>query len=268
MAKKYAATRKAQSLRGRVPAGPAPEADAFRTALSAELLKAEHLGWSFIDINAGLLHRQVWGFGTGRTVALCCSVMHAAMRPGDTVMVSSKQGKGAMLTIRYSLPRTVATGPTLPAVHQAVALTERAGLEPYLPSSSDERSRAARVICERPGQGEFRSLLIGRYGGRCLVTGCRVLAVLEAAHINPWRGPNDNHPENGLLLRGDVHTLFDHDLLGIEPARLAVEVHPKVAEKYGSLIGAVLRCVPSAKPSEIALRMRYAEFCERLRDTS
>jgi HNH endonuclease len=36
------------------------------------------------------------------------------------------------------------------------------------------------------------------------------LDILEAAHISPYRGEEDNHPENGLLLRADLHTLFDH----------------------------------------------------------
>ena len=76
-----------------------------------------------------------------------------------------------------------------------------------------------RQIRERRRQERFRDLLRARHGNRCLVTGCAVLAVLEAAHIKPYRGEDDNHPENALLLRSDVHTLFDLDLLGIEPDR-------------------------------------------------
>ncbi len=56
-----------------------------------------------------------------------------------------------------------------------------------------------------------------RYEHRCVVTGCTVIAVLEAAHIRPYRRPEDNDVKNGLLLRADIHTLFDLNLLGIEP---------------------------------------------------
>ena len=63
------------------------------------------------------------------------------------------------------------------------------------------------------------------------MTGCTVFAVLEAAHIKPYQGENDNHPQNGLLLRADIHTLFDLNLLGIQPERLQVEIsgplHPR-----------------------------------------
>jgi len=52
--------------------------------------------------------------------------------------------------------------------------------------------------------------------------------VLEAAHIKPYRGKTDSHLENGLLLRADLHTLFDLNLIGVEPDTLTVRVHPWV----------------------------------------
>ena len=96
------------------------------------------------------------------------------------------------------------------------------------------------------------------------MTGCAVLAVLEAAHIKPYQGENDNHPENGLLLRSDIHTLFDLDLLGIEPHRLQVELHPSLAKEYGDLTGATLGCAPARRPSQEALKLRYDQFQQRL----
>jgi putative restriction endonuclease len=87
----------------------------------------------------------------------------------------------------------------------------------YAPRTGDQRRVTARQIRERRGQRAFRDALRRRYGGRCAVTGCTVLDLLEAAHIKPYRGDRDNNPQNGLLLRADIHTLFDLDLLGIEP---------------------------------------------------
>ncbi len=52
---------------------------------------------------------------------------------------------------------------------------------------------------------------------------------MGAAHIKAYRGEQDNHPDNGLLLRSDIHTLFDVDLHGIEPEHLQVENHPGIA---------------------------------------
>ncbi len=47
------------------------------------------------------------------------------------------------------------------------------------------------------------------YGGRCAVTNCDIEDVLEAAHISPYNGPSTDQVYNGLLLRTDIHTLFD-----------------------------------------------------------
>jgi HNH endonuclease len=134
----------------------------------------------------------------------------------------------------------------------------------YRPQDGDLRLLVARQVRLRQGQGQFRDALLRRYGDRCLVTGCSVLAVLEAAHIHPHRGTIDNHPENGLLLRGDVHTLFDLNLLGIEPEQLRVELDPAVVTEYGGLAGTRLRCVGGHRPSLEALRERYQEFLRRV----
>lgn len=129
----------------------------------------------------------------------------------------------------------------------------------------DYRKLVDRQIRERRGQQQFREALRRRYGDRCVITGCELLHVLEAAHIRPYRGENDNHPENGLLLRSDIHTLFDLDLLGIAPETLRVELHPDVAAEYEEFDGHPLDC-PSGKPSHEALRQRYEEFCQRLKE--
>jgi hypothetical protein len=137
--------------------------------------------------------------------------------------------------------------------------------DPYDPDGVDRRPVVERQIRERRGQRQFRDALREWYGDRCLVTACEVLAVLEAAHINPYRGKNDNHPENGLLLRSDIHTLFDLDLLGIEPESLRTELHPDVAKEYGDLDGIELACTGIHRPSRKALGMRYQRFRHRLK---
>lgn len=133
----------------------------------------------------------------------------------------------------------------------------------YRPEEGDRRS-VVEQIRERRGQQHFRDGLRKRYGDGCLVTGSAVLAVLEAAHIKPYRGENDNHLENGLLLRSDIHTLFDLDLIGIEPYRLTVELHPDLVNEYGNLIGKTLSCPRERRPSREALTLRYEQFLQRL----
>jgi hypothetical protein len=66
------------------------------------------------------------------------------------------------------------------------------------------------------------------YGGRCAVTGCDAVAALEASHIVPYCGPQSHHVTNGLLLRADLHTLFDLDLMGIDPDTMTVALAPAI----------------------------------------
>jgi HNH endonuclease len=72
-------------------------------------------------------------------------------------------------------------------------------------------------ILRRRGQEKFRKDLLYNYGGRCAITNCNVTSVLEAAHIRPYSDGGLTHPSNGILLRSDIHTLFDLDLLSINP---------------------------------------------------
>ncbi|MCA0939330.1 HNH endonuclease [Salipiger pacificus] len=89
--------------------------------------------------------------------------------------------------------------------------------EDFIPGDATApRERAIKDIAIRRGQAAFRAKLLETYGGRCCVTGCDLSHALEAAHIEPYSGPASNHPQNGLLLRADIHTLFDLGLLAVD----------------------------------------------------
>ena len=130
----------------------------------------------------------------------------------------------------------------------------------YLPRGGDCREKAWAQIFRRRGQGPFRDGLLRRYGSQCLVTGCTVLAILEAAHIDPYREDMHNHLGNGLLLRADIHTLFDLDLLVIEPTDLRIILHPDVAEHYNDIVADRLLVSGEQRPLIEALRRRYEQF--------
>ena len=134
----------------------------------------------------------------------------------------------------------------------------------YVPTEGDERERLFRQIRARRGQQAFREKLRARYGGRCAVSGCDILDVLEAAHIRPYRGDLDNHADNGLLLRADLHTFFDLDLIGIEPFTLTVHLNPEVSRgEYKQLHGCALSCTNGSRPSHDALLIRWEAFKKR-----
>lgn len=122
-------------------------------------------------------------------------------------------------------------------------------------STEDGRRRIIASVVARQGQSKFRNDLLERYGGRCMVSGCEVEAALEAAHISPYRGERTNHPANGLLLRADLHTLFDLWLLSVDE-EWRVLLHPSIHQSsYSDLMGRrlILPSEESNWPSRDAL---------------
>ena len=74
---------------------------------------------------------------------------------------------------------------------------------------------AERTIAIRQGQPEFRRSLLKKYN-KCMITHCVDSHVLQACHILPYSQSHDNSLENGLLLRADIHILFDKKLITID----------------------------------------------------
>ncbi len=122
------------------------------------------------------------------------------------------------------------------------------------------------LVRPRLGQGTFRVLVTDTYRRRCAVTGERTLPVLEAAHIRPVAAGGDHRLDNGLLLRSDLHTLFDRGYLAVSrELRLLVSRRLKAdfdnGEHYRQFAGQ-----PVWVPERPEARPR-PEFLEWHRDT-
>lgn len=129
----------------------------------------------------------------------------------------------------------------------------------------EARRRVMREIAIRRGQARFRGRLIRRYGARCQISGCHFPGLVEAAHIRAYSASEDNSVDNGLLLRSDLHTLFDLGLLGVEPTSLRVALHPALQTAgYADFEGRVLFVNGSGGPSRAALVERWQFFTELL----
>ena len=87
------------------------------------------------------------------------------------------------------------------------------------------------LVAPRLGQGSFRVVVTDAYERRCAVTAERVLPVLEAAHIRSYAQGGVHRVDNGLLLRSDLHTLFDRGYLTVTPA-LHLEVSRRIREDF------------------------------------
>jgi putative restriction endonuclease len=91
-----------------------------------------------------------------------------------------------------------------------------------------------RLTPTRVGQRAFKALVQEAYGRRCAVTGGKIVPVLEAAHIRPVTDEGENRVDNGLLLRSDVHTLFDRGYLSVHPERRTLMVSPRLRAEWGN----------------------------------
>lgn len=83
----------------------------------------------------------------------------------------------------------------------------------------------------RLGQGAFRILVTDAYNRKCAITGEKTLPVLEAAHIKPFFEAGPHLISNALLLRSDLHKLFDSGYITITPG-LKVEVSKRIKEEF------------------------------------
>jgi len=124
----------------------------------------------------------------------------------------------------------------------------------------DARKKVLREIAQRRGQKKFRQALLKAYDSACAISQTKVEAVLEAAHITPYLGDATNHISNGLLLRTDLHTLFDLHLLKISPETGRVEISPSLATTPYWNYNKRKIFVPSRtadRPSALALAQHY-----------
>lgn len=95
------------------------------------------------------------------------------------------------------------------------------------------QARYGEPILVRPrlGQGAFRILVTDNYQRRCAISGERTLPALDAAHIRPFAEGGKHEASNGILLRRDIHSLFDAGYVTVSPD-LKFEVSKRIKEEY------------------------------------
>lgn len=105
--------------------------------------------------------------------------------------------------------------------------------QPHLIRESPARYGEPILVQPRLGQGSFRVLVTDAYNRRCAVSSERTLPVLDAAHIKPYSDLGEHKVTNGILLRQDIHTLFDKGYLTITPD-LEIEVSRRIREEFAN----------------------------------
>jgi predicted restriction endonuclease len=126
--------------------------------------------------------------------------------------------------------------PSLSPVEAALAATLRGG-------------HTTAVVRVRRGQGAFRSRLLEEYGDKCAFTGPTPHAALEAAHLNSFAADGRHHDQGGLLLRRDIHRLFDLGHLAVDPQDHTIDVSEAIGDypEYRRLQGEKLHVKLTAR---------------------
>ncbi len=114
-----------------------------------------------------------------------------------------------------------------------LAVRDRIGKVPADLAGEAEAERYGQPFLTRArlGQGTFRVLVTEAYARRCAITGERTLPVLDAAHIKPYSEEGRHEVSNGLLLRKDLHRLFDDGYITVTPD-YRVEVSRRIREEF------------------------------------
>jgi putative restriction endonuclease len=143
-------------------------------------------------------------------------------------------------------------------------ITARMSASPAIEPQAESAARygAEYLAHARLGQGAFRVLVTEAYSRSCAITGEKTLPVLQAAHIKPYAQDGPHLVSNGLLLRADLHKLFDDGYVTVTD-QLHVEVSRRIKEEfsngreYYALHGRPLAALPDGlneRPSSEFLR--------------
>ncbi|MDO9271230.1 MAG: HNH endonuclease [Methylobacter sp.] len=127
------------------------------------------------------------------------------------------------------------------AQEEAQAQVEAFSHLPALDNDHDARVFSFQAVAARRGQATFRARLLEAYDSRCAITGSNAVAVLEAAHILPYKGEHTHRIDNGLLLRSDIHTLFDLGYIWLKPEYVICIAPSFHSTDYAELEGRTLR---------------------------
>lgn len=133
--------------------------------------------------------------------------------------------------------------------------------------TTQPRYGEGKVVHPRLGQGAFRILVTDAYSRRCAITGEKTLPALEASHIKPYSESGPHRIDNGILLRSDLHNLFDLGYMTIT-LDYRVEVSRRIREEfqngrhYYALHGQKLEVLPDAANAHPA--KEYLEWHHRI----
>jgi hypothetical protein len=119
-----------------------------------------------------------------------------------------------------------------------------------------------RAIKSRRGQPKFRKSLLSAFNNTCCITGSTIISVLEAAHVISHSDETNYKVTNGLLLRADMHTLFDLNMIGIDQHGV-VQISDELKESEYSEYQGVIIADDIPEETIKNLKKRFVEYSEK-----
>lgn len=203
------------------------------------------VGGGFFTTSLQLTVRQAWDwFGTDNGCASLDDLLRRLGGPASRQITCILLGDVFYFPKEHWIHAPPSFHPNL-QVGRGYMLAEEPGLvrmvrsqlrddaEPEAPAALESlRHGKPQIVLPRIGQGLFRGLVATAYDRRCAVTGERALPVLEAAHIVPYAAGGENALENGLLLRSDLHRLFDTGYVTVDPDQRTLVVSRRLRTEF------------------------------------
>jgi uncharacterized protein YjbI with pentapeptide repeats len=206
----------------------------------------------FADLRgADLINANLMGADFSHTARIAGVKLEGAKYDRDTILPNMSQMQKQTLVFVDS--------PVEPNEEEIVDLS---GLK-------DERKRTNSERVSREDQQKFRELLKDAFQGKCAITQCDVERAIDAAHIFPYRGPQTDGLWNGILLRLDLHRLFDSYLLTIDAVEYQVRLSPSLMDSCYREYANTSVCFPEAPISlnrKLALQWHNAQ-CHWLKNS-
>lgn len=122
-----------------------------------------------------------------------------------------------------------------------------------------DRQRELAERWARPGQAKFREKLLELYGARCAVSGCSLLDAIDAAHVQGVDGAGEDVVSNGVILRADLHRLFDRDLMAVDPTNGVICFDVDCGDHYAEFNGQRV-FLPDGGPKLHQFQTRWSRF--------
>lgn len=172
-------------------------------------------------------------YEVGRDEIGCILLVHPVFfREGEWITQPSDWKRTTVRSDTYDLSVGEGARVWAECAERAPIVDVHAGLAAVASVESDgPRFGTPYLVRPRIGQGVFRIAVTDAYGRACSVTGEHSLPALDAAHIRPYADDGPHDVRNGLLLRADLHRLFDAGYVTVTPD-LRLRVSPRLKSEF------------------------------------